>query len=355
VSRSSARLRILAVVLATFAALAVIALVGFRTTTHPAAPATLGVARSADEMEASLATPGPVVVETVVGADWKVPRSGLINLDHPEARAAGLTDGEEPIQIYVHVLRHPTRGTFLVDSGVERALRDDPDDAAVRGVVARFMGTDAMQIGNDTASVVAREKDGIAGVLLTHLHLDHITGMPDVPRGTAIYTGPGEAGARNLQNMFAQGNADRALAGHAPLGELAFTADPTGRFAGVLDLFGDGSVWAIWVPGHTPGSVAYLVRTPEGPVLLTGDTCHTAWGWQHGVEPGSFTADHEQNARSLAALRELAARHPSIDVRPGHQSNEGPRRPSPHAAKPRGAPHPALASLGARLRRACTS
>lgn len=305
--------------LAACAALAVIALVGFRTTTHPTSPATIGVARSADDMEALLATPGPIVAETIVGADWQVPRSGLINLEHPEAVRAGLEDGDEPIQIYVHVLRHPTKGTFLVDTGVERALHDEPDAAAIRGVVARFMGTDAMKIVNDTASVVAREQGGIAGVLMTHLHLDHITGMPDVPRGTAIYTGPGEAGARNLQNMFAQGNADRALAGHAALGELPFAADPSGRFAGVLDLLGDGSLWAIWVPGHTPGSVAYLARTPDGPVLLVGDTCHTAWGWQHGVEPGSFTADHAQNAKSLAALRELAARHPDLDVRPGHQ------------------------------------
>jgi len=34
-------------------------------------------------------------------------------------------------------------------------------------------------------------------------------------------------------------------------------ADPSGLFAGVLDVFGDGSFWALWVPGHTPGSTAY--------------------------------------------------------------------------------------------------
>ena len=90
-------------------------------------------------------------------------------------------------------------------------------------------------------------------------------------------------------------------------------------FDGVIDVFGDGSLWALYVPGHTPGSTAFLARTPNGPVLMTGDTCHTRWGWEHDVEPGSFTADHEANARNLARLRRLAAEHPTIDVRLGHQ------------------------------------
>ena len=96
-------------------------------------------------------------------------------------------------------------------------------------------------------------------------------------------------------------------------------ADPSGRFAGVLDLFGDGSLFAILVPGHTAGSVAYLARTPRGPVLFTGDTSHTRWGWEHDVEPGEFTADRPKNAESLKRLRALVAEHPAIDVRLGHQ------------------------------------
>jgi glyoxylase-like metal-dependent hydrolase (beta-lactamase superfamily II) len=87
----------------------------------------------------------------------------------------------------------------------------------------------------------------------------------------------------------------------------------------VLDVFGDGSLWALWTPGHTPGSTAYLARTTTGPVLFTGDTCHTAWGWHNQVEPGSFTADHARNAESLGRLEALVREHPQIDVRLGHQ------------------------------------
>ena len=87
----------------------------------------------------------------------------------------------------------------------------------------------------------------------------------------------------------------------------------------MLDVFGDGSFWAIWVPGHTAGSTAFVARTPNGPVLFTGDACHTTWGWQNGVEPGTFSEDQPKSAVSLSRLEKLVERHPHIDVRVGHQ------------------------------------
>jgi glyoxylase-like metal-dependent hydrolase (beta-lactamase superfamily II) len=73
------------------------------------------------------------------------------------------------------------------------------------------------------------------------------------------------------------------------------------------------------MPGHTPGSTAYVVRTPNGPVLLTGDVCHTVWGWRNDVPPGKFTSDRAANVDSLARLKKLAAEHPNMRVQLGHQ------------------------------------
>jgi N-acyl homoserine lactone hydrolase len=315
--------KVLAGLLAVALPVTVAAAVGFRVTTHPTAPAGLGEARSSLDLEAVIDKPGPVTVETITAADWQVDRSGLLDLGHPEAKAAGLTNGPEPIQIFFHAIRHPTRGLFIVDSGVERALAADPARAAVGGFVRRAAGVETMRFHTDTASWLAAQDRPLAGVFLTHLHLDHVLGLPDVPRGTPIFTGPGEAGERSALNAFVQSTTDRELAGHAPLQELRFEVDPAGRFAGVLDLFGDGSVWAIHVPGHTAGSTAYLARTADGPVLMVGDASHTAFGWEHGVPPGTFTAHPEQGAESFTKLRELVARHPSIDVRLGHQPLPG--------------------------------
>ena len=297
--------------------------VGFTPTTHATVPARLGTTSSSSAMEALVDQPGPVTVETVVGADWAVTRAGLINLKDPKAVAAGLKDGDEPIVVQFHALRHPSRGLFLVDTGIERALRDDPKHAATGdGVVAKVMHLEKLKVRTDTAGWLATQPDAPAGVLLTHLHLDHVSGMRDVPDATPVYVGPGEARSRTTLNYFVRPVTDKALDGKGALRELGFERDADGAFDGVLDLFGDGTVWAIWVPGHTAGSTAYLVRTPKGPVLLTGDACHTAWGWKNGVEPGTFSEDQPRSADSLARLHKLVERHPRIDVRLGHQALE---------------------------------
>ena len=178
---------------------------------------------------------------------------------------------------------------------------------------------DRMKVLVDIASLVKRDGVPVQGVFLTHMHLDHVLAMRDVAATAPVFVGAGDAEDRSFMNLFESGIYNTALAGKAPLQEVQFNADPDGTFAGVRDVFCDGSFWAISVPGHTPGSIAYVARTPTGPVLRTGDARHSAWGWEHGVEPGTFSDDVARGADSLARLQRFVARHPRIDVRPGHQ------------------------------------
>jgi glyoxylase-like metal-dependent hydrolase (beta-lactamase superfamily II) len=290
-------------------------------TSHPSEPAKLGVARSSDALVAGLDQPGDWQLESVNSADWSVDRGGLINLKHGKAIAAKLADGLEPIQIYFHALRHPQHGLFIVDTGVDRALRDDPEHAALSGgLVGKAMGIDRMRIKQPLADYLEHAGQPLRGVFLTHLHADHISGVPDVPREVPIYAGFGETSARSALNVVVRPITNTLLSNHGAVQELKFSADAAQRFQGVIDVFGDGSFWALSVPGHTPGSVAYLARTTKGPVLMTGDTCHTAWGWLNEVEPGSFTEDQAQNRDSLLRLRRLVREHPALSVRLGHQT-----------------------------------
>jgi glyoxylase-like metal-dependent hydrolase (beta-lactamase superfamily II) len=270
-------------------------------------------------MEAVIDEPGPLTVETVVGADWQVDREGLIDLEAPAARQAGLQKGKEPIHIFFHAVRHPERGLFLIDSGVEKQIGIDPTKSALGSFASQAMHAEQIQVKADLASWLGRQPAPPVGVFLTHLHADHVMGLPDVGATVPIYAGPGETSGRAALNLVTAPIVDRELAGKGPILEWSYQPDGDGRFAGVLDVFGDGTLWAIWVPGHTPGSTAYVARTPSGPVLLTGDACHTRWGWEHQVAPGSFSVDSKASATSFQRLEELVKRHPKMAVRLGHQ------------------------------------
>lgn len=289
---------------------------------HPVGHSNLGKPSSLADMEKLIDLPGPIDVETVNSADWTVPLAGLLNLKNSAAQAAHLIDHPEPIHVFAHVLNHQTLGTYLVDTGVSQQLIDDLAGHGVSWPIRVFMPLSTMHVENGTAQILARIPGGVQGVFFTHLHVDHISGMPDVPGSVPLYVGRGESTQISLQNMVVRGTTTRLLERKAELQEWPFRLDEENKtlvIGDVVDIFGDGSAFAISVPGHTPGSTAYLLRTPKGPVLLTGDTCHTRWGWEHGVEPGSYTADQPTNLKSLLLLKDLARRHPTMDVRFGHQ------------------------------------
>ena len=301
----------------------VAASLGCAASSHPTILGDLGTPASSDAMFALIDQPGPIRFEKRLAANWQVQRSGLINLDHPAAQRAELTDGDEPIELYFYVLRHPEFGMYIVDTGVESGFREPDSSPQLSWLVKAAMNMEALDVRETTAEWLAKQSSPLAGVFLTHLHLDHIMGLPDVPKGTPVYAGPGEPVASQFMNAFSQGTTDRFLAGLGPLREWPFVPDSADRFTGVLDVFGDGSLWALHVPGHSHGSTAFLVRTPEGSRLLLGDATHTRWGWRNGVEPGTFSKDQPQSAVSLKTLLDLAKQFPQVEVHPGHQSLSG--------------------------------
>ena len=72
-----------------------------------------------------------------------------------------------------------------------------------------------------------------------------------------------------------------------------------------LDVFGDGSVTMLNLPGHTPGHHGLLVPARLGPVLLSGDTWHfTEQVARRGVPP--FNTDRAESLASMDRLERLA-------------------------------------------------
>ncbi|MEM9453092.1 MAG: MBL fold metallo-hydrolase [Myxococcota bacterium] len=290
-----------------------------RVSSHPTEPyEPPPAARVPANWEAVLAAPVEVEVQTVVSARWEAARKGLVNLRHPTAREAKLKNEPVPIVLPVGVIQHPEAGDFIVGTGVDTALAQGARDGAIRGLMRAAIKT--IEPLESLADIVARYELSVQGVLLTHTHFDHVLGLPDLPPETPIYVGPGELRDRRKFNGLQRRTTKQLLDGRDPIREIdldrSIALDP---FDAVVDLLGDGSIWGIVCEGHTKGSMAWLVNAAEGPALFVGDTSHTRWGWEHGVEPGKFTGDQKLNAQSLAQLRAFVRRYPQTKVYLGHE------------------------------------
>lgn len=260
-----------------------------------------------------LDAPGPVRHQVTVSGRGAVALSGLVDLTDP--KAAHLEDGDHPIVVPVHVFVHPTAGAFVIDTGMPQG------ELASRGLVKKRFSQ--FETEKPLAAILAELDAPLAGVLLTHNHPDHVFGLPDVPMDVPVFVGPGDERPDGFMMKLAWGTMRRGL-GDRPLHRWTFEDRAgVGPVPHAVDIVGDGTLWALHVPGHTPGSTAYLARTPDGPVLVTGDCSHTRWGWDHDVPPGSFTMDHGENVESLAWLRALEAAHPGLRVEVGHELGEG--------------------------------
>jgi N-acyl homoserine lactone hydrolase len=142
---------------------------------------------------------------------------------------AELVDRDEPIEVNFYVLRHPQFGTYIIDSGIESGFREPDSSPRISWLVKTAMKIDTLDVHMTLSEWLAGEEAPLAGVFLTHLHLDHIMGLPDLPKDTPVYAGPGETHATQFMNAFSIGTTDRLLDGLGALQEWPFQPDPAGR------------------------------------------------------------------------------------------------------------------------------
>jgi glyoxylase-like metal-dependent hydrolase (beta-lactamase superfamily II) len=276
---------------------------------------------SATSWQEVLARPPIVELYSLDTGEVHVARKKMLAQHHP--LTAGYVEEPTPLHVFAHLIRHPTKGEILVDSGLDASFTTHAYGNIqwpTRSVLALLYQAPYTQApGQDLAAQLARLEAHPRAVFLTHLHMDHTAGLPALDAATEIVTGAGEAD--DPVQLFGYGHLDRAT----HLDELDFTAapelPPLGR---ALDLFGDGSVWAIATPGHTRGHVSFLVNAKGGPVLLTGDASHFRWAFEHDVGPSGTSGQDDAIAQAtLDRLRAFAAAHPEVTVFTGH---EAPRR-----------------------------
>jgi glyoxylase-like metal-dependent hydrolase (beta-lactamase superfamily II) len=217
------------------------------------------------------------------------------------------------------LIRHP-RGDLLVDTGFGRGI-----DEQFRLMPWPFRVATSYRRDRSAAEqldAAGYDRARLRGILLTHAHWDHVSGVPELA-GTPVLVTAEE------RRFIQDGGAVTAIARSLPgvtYQEYDFEGGPYLGFPSSHDVHGDGSVVVVPAPGHTPGSVVVFVALPGGRrLVLVGDLV-----WQR--EGISLREERPWLLRRLAdwnseGVREnilrmaaLAAGHPELVIVPAHDA-----------------------------------
>jgi glyoxylase-like metal-dependent hydrolase (beta-lactamase superfamily II) len=225
------------------------------------------------------------------------------------------------------LVRHE-RGNILIDAGNSSHFDDEIDvyHGNTKTWLAVFPG--ALKPRRPLGDLLAEqgvEPTSLRFILPTHAHLDHLGGAVDLP-STPVLMNATESGIveHGVDHVTFEVIPAHAASVAPRLQRLEFTGGPYEIFEKHADLFGDGSVVVVPLPGHTAGSVGVFVTLPDGRrVFHVGDAVNDRVQIEdlRGRTPAMRRTDTDrpQAERTVATLHALAEQAPDVEFLPAHE------------------------------------
>lgn len=169
--------------------------------------------------------------------------------------------------------------------------------------------------------------DDIGYVIISHFHADHVAGLRDFPAAEFIAhqsayddVAP-RRGFDALRRGFIPALLPHDFAQRARL-LPAFTGPPLPVLGSTHDLFGDGSLLLVELPGHARGQIGLLAFTERGPIFFLADGAWLTESIRRRAPPASITnllVDDSQAVRTtLNRLHDWSLACPDVMIVPTH-------------------------------------
>lgn len=268
----------------------------------------------------------------MTGCELHILRAGACY--HPAGMArkgAGLCPAEFPA--LVALILHPTEGAALFDTGYDPAFFEATETLPER--LYRWMTPVKLGHGEAVSEQLAGfglHAADVRAVVVSHFHGDHVAGLHAFPKarvfcsrfGAAEVARPGRFARvrRGVLAALAPADMDKRAVFFEDLPFVSMGAE-LAPFDTGADLFGDGALVAINLPGHCPGHWGLAIRGEDGRrTFMIGDAAWSRGAVRDNVPPPRLTTsllgDTRVYRETLLSLNQLHQSNGDVVLVPSH-------------------------------------
>lgn len=229
------------------------------------------------------------------------------------------------------LITHPEHGHMLFDTGYSARFFEETR----RFPQLLYRLVTPVTFDEQDSAINQLKQRGIAAddinyVILSHFHADHTAGLRDFPQAQIIYKRAAYEAVKHLDSFAAVKAAylPKLLPEHFE--QCSLHIEDAARcklpsdfpFSDGYDLFGDGSLIAVDVPGHAAGQIGLFLQTAACPYFLCADAVWSSRAFREQRKPHRAAriimdnaGDYEQTFQKLCQLHQ---QYPHIAIIPNH-------------------------------------
>jgi glyoxylase-like metal-dependent hydrolase (beta-lactamase superfamily II) len=183
----------------------------------------------------------------------------------------------------------------------------------------------------DQLSDLGIAANDVRTIIVSHFHSDHLSGLRDFPKATIICSERGWQSVRQLRGFGAllKGFLPELMPADTEQRLLFVEALPAIElpvemrvFGAGRDIFGDGTLITVELPGHTASQLGLLINANDQRILLVADAAWSTKAIETDTPPPALTTDFlgdtKAYRKTLQRLSNLRRTSPELLMFPSH-------------------------------------